>query len=508
MLERNAVAGGRVATEELTLPGFLHDTFSAGTRSSMGSAAYAELGTELEARGLRLRQHRRPDRRRVRRTAGRSSPHATRRWTAEGFGTADAAAFLGELDRFGAMADEIGTLLSSELHAPGAIAPIVKLGRRLGAPRRPRDRGLRRAERPRLARTRPSRAPSPACSTRRGCCTPGSSRPRPAARCSSSRSPAACTWAACPSWRAGPRASSRRSSGSSATMAARCAPAPTSSASTCRDGRATGVVAGGERIEARRAVIASVTPTQLYGRLLDGARRTAAAATDQAARSATAAARCRSTSRCPSRCAGATTASTAPPSSTCRTGPTPSSSPAPRRSPGCCPPRRRSSPASRHRRPDPRAGRAGRPLDPAAGGPIRAGGRRRGRDRRRDGGWTPALAGAYADRVARAASPSTSPNLPGAVLARTILTPADLEARNINLHRGDLYAGSTHLDQALPLAAAARSRLAPHAGRRALAHRREHPPRSRAERRLGPDRRQPPHRRRPGWRGALGRLRR
>jgi phytoene dehydrogenase-like protein len=38
---------------------------------------------------------------------------------------------------------------------------------------------------------------------------------------------------------------------------------------TVRGDRAVGVVAGGEEITARRAVIANVTPTQLYGRLLD-----------------------------------------------------------------------------------------------------------------------------------------------------------------------------------------------------------------------------------------------
>ena len=71
------------------------------------------------------------------------------------------------------------------------------------------------------------------------------------------------------------------------------------------------------------------------------------------------------------------------------------------------------------------------------------------------GGWTPELAGAYADRVlARIAE--HAPNLPGAVLGRTILAPPDLEARNVNLHRGDPYGGSTHLDQALAVAAAGR----------------------------------------------------
>jgi phytoene dehydrogenase-like protein len=39
---------------------------------------------------------------------------------------------------------------------------------------------------------------------------------------------------------------------------------------TTAGGRASGVVAGGEEIVARRAVIANTTPTQLYGRLLHG----------------------------------------------------------------------------------------------------------------------------------------------------------------------------------------------------------------------------------------------
>src|SRR5665213_3544802 len=44
VLERNAVAGGAVASEELTQPGFLHDTFSAWHPLFKLSAAHAELG--------------------------------------------------------------------------------------------------------------------------------------------------------------------------------------------------------------------------------------------------------------------------------------------------------------------------------------------------------------------------------------------------------------------------------------------------------------------------------
>ena len=68
-----------------------------------------------------------------------------------------------------------------------------------------------------------------------------------------------------------------------------------------RDGKAAGVrTADGEEIPAARAVIANVTPTQLYGRLVEGHGSSAGA-------SATGVRRCRSTSRSRSRRAGRAT---------------------------------------------------------------------------------------------------------------------------------------------------------------------------------------------------------
>ena len=52
VLEREAVLGGAIRTEELTEPGFLHDTFSAWHPLWVGGAAHAELGDDLAARGL------------------------------------------------------------------------------------------------------------------------------------------------------------------------------------------------------------------------------------------------------------------------------------------------------------------------------------------------------------------------------------------------------------------------------------------------------------------------
>ncbi|MGI8421248.1 MAG: phytoene desaturase family protein, partial [Gaiellaceae bacterium] len=63
-----------------------------------------------------------------------------------------------------------------------------------------------------------------------------------------------------------------------------------------------------------------------------------------------------------------------------------------------------------------------------------------------DGTWTEELRELYADRiVARLAR--HIPNLEASILGRTVLSPADLQAANVNLHRGDPYSGSLALDQ-------------------------------------------------------------
>jgi phytoene dehydrogenase-like protein len=63
-----------------------------------------------------------------------------------------------------------------------------------------------------------------------------------------------------------------------------------------------------------------------------------------------------------------------------------------------------------------------------------------------DGRWTEGLRERYADRIqARLARHIT--NLDSAVRARTVLSPADLEAADVNLVHGDPYSGSLALDQ-------------------------------------------------------------
>ena len=65
-----------------------------------------------------------------------------------------------------------------------------------------------------------------------------------------------------------------------------------------------------------------------------------------------------------------------------------------------------------------------------------------------DGSWSEDLREAYADRICARIGASLS-NLGSATLARKVLSPADIEALNCNLVDGDIYAGSCALDQNL-----------------------------------------------------------
>jgi phytoene dehydrogenase-like protein len=73
-----------------------------------------------------------------------------------------------------------------------------------------------------------------------------------------------------------------------------------------------------------------------------------------------------------------------------------------------------------------------------------------------DGTWTEELREAYADRIVSLLGGSIA-NLGAATLKRVVISPADLEALNMNLVGGDIYGGSCALDQNLlwrPLAQA------------------------------------------------------
>jgi phytoene dehydrogenase-like protein len=63
-----------------------------------------------------------------------------------------------------------------------------------------------------------------------------------------------------------------------------------------------------------------------------------------------------------------------------------------------------------------------------------------------EGPWTEELRERYADRI-QARIARHIPNLESSILARTALSPADLQAANVNLVHGDPYGGALTLDQ-------------------------------------------------------------
>ena len=63
-----------------------------------------------------------------------------------------------------------------------------------------------------------------------------------------------------------------------------------------------------------------------------------------------------------------------------------------------------------------------------------------------DGSWTEELRESYADRIVARLARHVQ-NLERATVARVVLSPADIEAMNVNLVGGDIYGGSCALDQ-------------------------------------------------------------
>jgi phytoene dehydrogenase-like protein len=211
-----------------------------------------------------------------------------------------------------------------------------------------------------------------------------------------------------------------------------------------RDGEATGVrLAGGEEVAASRAVIANVTPTQLYGRLIEGheelAKRFRYGRSEMQIHFALSE---------PPRWEGDE-----------RLGRTAIV----HLTPGLDGVSRAVNEAERGLLPAEATVVVGQPLtmDPArapdgagllwiqlqelpwhvkgdAAGELDAG----------DGTWTEELRERYADRI-QARIAEHVPNLESALRSRVTLSPADLQAANVNLHHGDPYSGSLALDQNL-----------------------------------------------------------
>jgi phytoene dehydrogenase-like protein len=213
-------------------------------------------------------------------------------------------------------------------------------------------------------------------------------------------------------------------------------------------GAATGVrLAGGETVRAERAVIANVTPTQLYGRLLpDGAAPSDVAERGRRFRYGRAEMQIHFALSEPPRWEGDE-----------RLGRTAIV----HLTPGLDGVSRAVNEADRGLLPAEATVVVGQPLTmdlsraPDGAGllwiqlqelPWRIKGDAAGEFDVGNGTWTEALRERYADRI-QARIARHIANLDSAVRKRVVLSPADLQVANINLHQGDPYSGSLALDQ-------------------------------------------------------------
>ncbi len=267
VIERNDVAGGTVASDELTEPGFVHDTFSSWHPLFKLSGAYAELGGELEARGLAYCETPAETTANVRGDGTATLAYRDPARTAEGFDARDRAAYLAEIERFGATIETVGQLLGTELYSAGAAKLSFRLGRSLG-----RRRGLEFvAEIASSARSwseahfqgREIADLYAPWALHTGIPPDGAGSGFQVLAIAGSLHAVGL-----PVVKGGARGFVRAFERLIADHGGHVRTGVEVERILTRGGSAVGVVADGEEIGARRAVIANTTPTQLYGRLL------------------------------------------------------------------------------------------------------------------------------------------------------------------------------------------------------------------------------------------------
>ena len=444
VLEREEELGGAIRTAEITEPGFLHDVFSAWHPLWVGGPAHAELGGELAARGLEYLNTELPTATAfpdggsafLLRTADANAAELDRH--AEG----DGAAWRRLLDDFFPNADLAFGILGTELWSQAGLGLGVKALRRLGR------RGLAAFAGDLLVSSRDWLTETFESERAHGLLAPwvlhtGLGPDAAASGYMTKVIAVAVQEGGMPI----PRGGGARLVDALARLIRDHGGVLETGRDVERvvvaDGGATGVRTGdGETVAATRAVVANVTPTQLYGRLLDGdaperARRFRYGRAEMQIHLALSE---------PARWDGdERLARTAVVHVT----------------PGLDGVSRAVNEAERGLLPAEATIVVGQPLtmDPSRAPegkgllwlqlqelPSRVKGDAAGVLETGEGTWTKTLRERYADRiVARLAR--HVPNLESATLARTVLSPADLEAANVNLAHGDPYGGSLALDQ-------------------------------------------------------------
>jgi len=447
VLEQNDWLGGAIRTAEITVPGFRHDVFSAWHPLWVGGQAHALLGQELAARGLEYVNTELP-------SASVSDEGeaafllrsaAANREEFDRHAAGDGGAWQAFLDAFSPNAELAFALLGTELWSRAGGALGMRALRRLGRYGLHEFAGnLLRSSRDWLEGSFESEAV-------RGLLAPWVLHTGlgPDAACSGFMTQLigfAVQEGGMPVPRGGgarlPEALARLIG----DLGGECRTASEVASVRVTRGRAVGVeTVAGERIGARRAVIANVTPTQLYGRLLgdpDGAiasagRRFRYGRSEMQIHFAL----------------------SEPPA--WRGDPRLAQTAIVHLTPGLDGVSRAVNEAERGLLPAEATVVCGQPLTldperaPAGAGmlwiqlqelPWRVKGDAAGELDVGEGSWSEELREAYADRIQRRLAARIS-NLDGALLKRTTLSPADLQVANRNLEHGDPYAGSLSLDQ-------------------------------------------------------------
>jgi phytoene dehydrogenase-like protein len=268
-VDRNDEPGGALATEELTMPGYRHDTFASWHGTFVNGAAWSLLRNDLEARGLRYRAASRAVTATVRRDGSSVVLYRDPGRTAD-LMTSDGPAYLQELAVLRRVAPAVAAVLGGE----ATPRSFLRAALRLAAARSPHAVAW-------LARQGLSSVRSWAGRT-----FPGSDVDALAAPwvLHAGLTPWDATGALTAMFmldglhRAGlPVAeggSRRLVDALVATLIDHGGRLLTGTEVTeivVRGGRAVGVRTAATEISARRAVLASVTPSSLYGRLLAGA---------------------------------------------------------------------------------------------------------------------------------------------------------------------------------------------------------------------------------------------
>jgi phytoene dehydrogenase-like protein len=442
VLEREDVLGGAVRTEELTEAGYLHDVFSAWHPLWVGGAAHAELGEELAAHGLEYLNTEQPTA-----TAFPDGESAFLHRTADENAAEHGAAWGEMLESFFPNADLAFGVLGTELWSKAGLGLGMKAYRRLGR------RGLAAFVGELTVSSRDWLTNTFESERTHGLLAP---------------------WVLHTGLGPDAAASGYMTQVIAVAVQEGGMPIPRGGGAKLVDGlaqlirdhggeletgrdvervlvegdRATGVrLADGETVVAHRAVIANVTPTQLYSRLLNGADVPAEIAQrGRRFRFGRADMQIHFALSEPPRWDGDE-----------RLGRTAIV----HLTPGLDGVSRAVNEADRGLLPAEATVVVGQPLtmDPSRA-PDGAGllwiqlqelpwhvkGDAAGELDVGDGTWTKTLRERYADRIQTRIARHVT-NLDSAVLKRVVLSPADLASANVNLERGDPYSGSLALDQ-------------------------------------------------------------